>query len=721
MNDQIISYIAHTVGVTAKQVRTALQLFAAGNTIPFIARYRKEMTNRLDEVQLRQIQEQYDYEQTLAARKETVRQSIQEQGKWTDTLASQLAQARQLQDVEDLYLPYRPKKRTKASLAREAGLEPLADAIWQQNPHGAAPEELAQSYLTATIPTTADALQGASYILAERMSELIPYRKQLRHSLRQKARLECSLAVAAEDAGPFTTYAHFSERICHIPSHRMLAINRGEAKKILKVTCKEPTETHVAMLVQSVLTGPSPYASLLRDAALDSYKRLIFPQMERELRNELTSAAEKQGIAIFAQNLRNLLLQPPFTGQIILGLDPGYRTGCKAAVIDETGQVLAYGTYYLTGSRKQQAESACSLAEMIKTYAVTLISIGNGTASYETEQFVSQLIADNHFSCRYIITNEAGASVYSASELARTELPGLDVTIRGTVSIARRAQDPLAEAVKIDPKSIGVGQYQHDVNQKSLTTALNDVVESVVNLVGVDLNTASPALLQHIAGLSTATAANIVAYRAEHGSFQNRQDLLQVNRLGPATFTQCAGFLRIHHGTEPLDATAVHPESYALAYRIIESYGFTPADMQDPQKLQQLQQKLQLNAVSSLARKLQAGEPTIQDIVEELRKPGRDIRSEFPQPLTRQHLVTLDELRIGTVVRGTIQNVVDFGAFIDFGLKTPGLIHRSELCNHRFRHPLDIVQVGDIVDAIIISVDAARGRVGLSLKQVPHE
>lgn len=719
--NEITASIAHTVGVTAKQVQTALQLFADGNTIPFIARYRKEMTNRLDEVQLRQIQEQYEYEQALAARKDTVRQSIQEQGKWTAALASQLDQARQLQDVEDLYVPYRPKKRTKASVAREAGLEPLANKFWQQNPHGPAPEDLAQAYLTAEVPTVADALQGASYILAERMAELIPYRKKLRHSLRQKARLECSLAVAETEAGPFLTYAHFSERVCHIPSHRLLAINRGEAKKILKVTCKEPTEAHISLLVQSVLTGPSPYAQLLRDAAQDSYKRLIFPQMERELRNELTGAAEKQGIAIFAQNLRNLLLQPPFTGQTILGLDPGYRTGCKAAVIDETGHVLAYGTYHLTGSRKQQAESACSLADMIKNNAVTLISIGNGTASYETEQFVSQLIADNHLSCRYIITNEAGASVYSASDLARAELPDLDVTIRGAVSIARRAQDPLAEAVKIDPKSIGVGQYQHDVNQKSLTTALNDVVESVVNLVGVDLNTASPALLQHIAGLSTATAANIVAYRTEHGSFQNRQDLLQVNRLGPATFTQCAGFLRIHHGTEPLDATAVHPESYALAYQIIQTYGFTPADMKDPQRLRQLQQKLQLNAVPSLAQKLHAGEPTIQDIVEELRKPGRDIRSEFPQPLTRQHLVTLDDLRIGTIVRGTIQNVVDFGAFMDFGLKTPGLIHRSELCSHRFRHPLDIVHVGDIVDAIIISVDADRGRVGLSLKQVPHE
>lgn len=721
MNDtQLIHYIAGTVGVKPRQVQTALDLFAAGNTIPFIARYRKEMTGLLDEVQLRHIAEQYDYEKALASRKETVRQSIIDQGKWTDSLATDLEKARQLQDVEDIYLPYKPKKRTKASLARDAGLEPLADLLWQQNPQGDAPETLAASYVNDTVPTSTEALQGAANIIAERMSELAPYRRALRQSLRQTSRLECTLLCDEAEAGPLATYAHFSEPVRRLPSHRILAINRGETKKILKVTCKEPTEKHISLLTKMVIKHHSPYESILRDAAQDSYKRLIFPQMERELRNDLTATAEKQAISIFAQNLRSLLLQPPFTGHVILGLDPGYRTGCKAAVIDPTGHVLAYGTYQLTKSQRERDESARDIADLIQTYAVTLISIGNGTASYETEQFVSALIAEKHLPCRYLITNEAGASVYSASDLARAELPDLDVTIRGAVSIARRVQDPLAEAVKIDPKSIGVGQYQHDVNQKSLTTALNGVVESVVNLVGVDLNTASPALLQHIAGLSTATAANIVAYRTEHGPFQNRQDLLCVNRLGPATFTQCAGFLRIHGGTEPLDATSVHPESYDLAYAIIETYGFTREDMTNPAKLKELQQRLQLNAVPSLAKKLHAGEPTIQDIVEELRKPGRDVRNDFPKPITRQHILTLDDLHIGTIVHGTIQNVVDFGAFMDFGLKTPGLIHRSELCTHSFHHPLDVIHVGDIVDAIIISVDSDKGRIGLSLKRVPH-
>lgn len=722
MNEHaIISRIAQTIGTRPQQVQAALRLFADGNTIPFVARYRKEMTGLLNEVQLRQIAEQHAREEALENRKETVRQSIMEQGKWTDTLASQLHAARQLQEIEDLYLPYKPKKRTKASAAREAGLEPLAELFWQQQPHGPMPEEMAAAYINADVPTAADVLQGAANILAERISEIASYRRILRRSLWKTGRLVCTLAVPEPEAGAVATYANFNERIGRIPSHRILAINRGEAQKRLKVALKEPTEQHIHQLVQHVVTAQSPYADILRDAAADSYKRLIFPQMEREIRNELTEKAEKQAISVFSKNLRSLLLRPPFPGQIILGLDPGYRTGCKAAVISPTGHVLAYTTCHLTGSARQQAESAITLADMIETYGVTLISIGNGTASYETEQFVSRLIADKQLSCRYIITNEAGASVYSASELAGEELPDLDVTIRGAVSIARRVQDPLAEAVKIDPKSIGVGQYQHDVNQKALSSALDDVVESVVNFVGVDVNTASPSLLQHISGLTSATALNIVAYRTENGPFTNRRELLQVNRLGPATFTQCAGFLRIYHGSEPLDATAVHPESYDLAYGIVQAYGFTPEDMQDPAKLRDLQQRLQHNAVSSLANTLHAGEPTILDIVEELRKPGRDVRESYPQPLTRKHIITLEDLPVGTIVHGVIQNVVDFGAFLDFGLKTPGLIHRSELCNHPLRHPTDVVHVGDTVKAIIISVDTEKNRIGLSLKRVPHD
>lgn len=719
--EQIIHAVAAAVGVRVRQVQTALQLLQDGNTIPFIARYRKEATGVLDELQLRQIQEHYTHEQALASRRETVRQSIMEQGQWTDALAQQLDAASQLQEIEDIYLPYKPKKRTKASMARDAGLEPLADMFWQQDPQGASPEAAAAAYVTDEVPSIDEAINGAANILAERISELAPFRQFLRRALWQSAKLTCTLQVEEAAAPTMATYKDFSERICHLPSHRILAINRGEAQKLLKVTLTADHDFYIEKLTQTIVHGRSPYGQILAAAAADSYKRLIFPQLEREIRSDLTEKADKQAIAVFAKNLRSLLLQPPFTGQTILGLDPGYRTGCKAAVIDPTGHVLAHGTYYLTSSERQRQQSAAALGKMIKKYGVTLISIGNGTASYETEQFVSAMLTAQHLSCPYIIANEAGASVYSASDLAREELPDLDVTIRGAVSIARRIQDPLAESVKIDPKSIGVGQYQHDVNQKDLSAALDTVVESVVNYVGVDLNTASAALLQHVSGLTAATAANIIAYRNENGPFHNRQELLSVNRLGPATFTQCAGFLRIKDGDEPLDNTSVHPESYDLAKKIAAHYGFVPADLQNTSKLHLLKEKIQMNAVPLLAASLHAGKPTIRDILEELRKPGRDVRSAFPKPLTRRHVVSLDELKVGTIVRGTVHNVVDFGAFVDFGLKTPGLIHRSELCSHRFRHPTDVISVGDIVDAMIISVDAQRGRIGLSLKRLPKK
>lgn len=718
---QLIQTVANAVGVRISQVQAALHLLQDGNTIPFIARYRKEATGVLDEMQLRRIQECYTYEQALQDRRETIRQSITEQGLWTTTLAQQLEAATHLQEIEDIYLPYKPKKRTKASMARDAGLEPLADIFWQQSPYGADPKDAAVLYINDEVPAIEDAISGAENILAERISELTSFRQFLRQDLWKSAKLTCTLQVDEAEAPIMATYQNFSQRICHLPSYRILAINRGEAQKQLKVTLMANHDFYIEKLTQYILHGSSPYTQLLADAAADSYKRLIFPQLEREIRNDLTEKANKQAIAVFAENLRNLLLQPPFTGQTILGLDPGYRTGCKAAVIDATGHVLAHDTYYLTSTKRQQEQSAIALRNIIKKYKVTLISIGNGTASYETEQFVSAMLTAQQLSCPYIIANEAGASVYSASELAREELPDLDVTIRGAVSIARRIQDPLAESVKIDPKSIGIGQYQHDVNQKDLSTALDAVVDSVVNYVGVDLNTASAALLQHVSGLTAATAANIIAYRNENGPFHNRQELLSVNRLGPATFTQCAGFLRIKDGDEPLDNTSVHPESYDLAKKIAAHYGFVPADLQNTSKLHLLKEKIQMNAVPLLAASLHAGKPTIRDILEELRKPGRDVRSAFPKPLTRRHVVSLDELKVGTIVRGTVHNVVDFGAFVDFGLKTPGLIHRSELCSHRFRHPTDVISVGDIVDAMIISVDAQRGRIGLSLKRLPKK
>ena len=718
MNEEmIIRQIASDLHVRPGQVRTALDLFASGNTIPFIARYRKEATGTLDEQQLRQIKEQYESEEALSNRKDTVRQSIMDQGLWSNEIRRQLEKARQLQDVEDIYLPFKPKKRTKASMARDAGLSPLADVFWNQDVHGPAPEQAAKAYISDDVPTVEEAIQGASNIIAERCSELAPYRRFLRSAFWHDGKLTCTLQEEDEKSQTYLAYKDFHEAIRRLPSHRILAINRGENQKVLKVSLEVRTDAYIKRLCQMIIKNPSPYTDILESAAADSYKRLICPQIEREIRNELTEKAEKQAIQVFAANLRSLLLQPPFTGQTILGLDPGYRTGCKAAVIDSTGAVLAYGTYHLTGSEKQRHESADALTHMIRDHEVTLISIGNGTASYETEQFVSRLIHDQHLKCRYLIANEAGASVYSASELARDELPDLDVTIRGAVSIARRIQDPLAESVKIDPQSIGVGQYQHDVNQKSLSAALDTVVESVVNYVGVDLNTASAALLQHVSGLTSATASNIVAYRNENGPFHNRQELMNVNRLGPATFTQCAGFLRIKDSTQPLDNTSVHPESYDLAAKIVHQYGFTLKDLKNPARLQDLQSRLQMNAAPKLASVLKAGEPTVRDILEELRKPGRDVRSDFPKPLTRRHVLSLDELEIGSIVRGTVHNVVDFGAFVDIGLKIPGLVHRSELCNHPFHHPTDIVHVGDIVDCMILSVDTERKRIALSIKK----
>jgi uncharacterized protein len=721
MNEQqIVNHIADKLAIKPGQVRATLALFDQANTIPFIARYRKEATGELDEVQIRQIKVEFEYLTALNQRKETVRQTIEEQGLWTDELAKRLDAAVQLQEVEDIYLPFRPKKRTKAAIAMEAGLEALAHFILDQNGK-TSPEDAATAYLSDAVPTVADAVTGACNIIAEKLSEQASFRQYLRKQLWKNAKLTCSLAVEEADAGAMLTYKEFSEFIRHIPSHRILAINRGEAQKILKVTLAADHDTYIAHLAGTVTKPGFPFADLLADTASDSYKRLIFPQLEREIRNDLTERAEKQAIDVFSENLRHLLLQPPLSGHTILGLDPGYRTGCKAAIINAYGDVLDYGTFHLTSSQKQRDESAATLTRLIKKHKVTLISIGNGTASYETEQFTARLIQENRLPCHYIIANEAGASVYSASDLAREELPDLDVSIRGAVSIARRIQDPLAESVKIDPRSIGVGQYQHDVNQKQLSAALDDVVESVVNYVGVDLNTASAALLQHISGISASVARNIVACRNENGPFHNRRELLKVNRLGPASFTQCAGFLRIKKGDMPLDNTSVHPESYDLAKAIVKEYGFTLKDLKNEKKLQLLQSKLQMNAAAKLAAKLDAGLPTIRDILEELRKPGRDVRDDLPKPLTRKNVLSLDELKVGTIVRGTVHNVVDFGAFVDFGLKTPGLIHRSELCTHSFRHPLDVIHVGDIIDAVIISVDATRGRIGLSIKQLEQK
>lgn len=714
----MFSIVAKELGVKAKQVEAAVDLLDQGNTVPFIARYRKEVTGELQDEQLRTIEERIQYLRNLEKRREEVIASITEQEKMTDDLRAALDKATKLQELEDLYLPYRPKKRTRASIAREKGLEPLALIILNDTESSGNPETIASQFINDQVPDAASALQGAQDIVAEMVSDNADFRKALRKRMFQEGFIQTEL-VGEENADNqvFLQYADYAEPVKQMPSHRILAVNRGEKLGALKVALTVPGEDYVSYMLEKLHKGNSIFADYKEAAVADAYKRLIFPALEREIRNELTEKADEGAIKIFAVNLKNLLLQAPLAGHVIMGLDPGYRTGCKMAIIDAQGNVLDYGAYYLTASDRQRQEAQKRLAALIKKYKVSLLSIGNGTASYETEQFVSKMIEEEGLDCHYIITNEAGASVYSASKLAIDELPDLDVTIRGAVSIARRIQDPLAESVKIDPKSIGVGQYQHDVNQKLLTSTLDQVVETVVNHVGVELNTASPAILQHVAGISSAVAKNIVAYRHDQGAFASRKQLLKVPRLGPAAFTQCAGFLRIQGAKNPLDTTQVHPESYELAEQIIGELGFALQDLNDKKALELLQAKLTLTDPERLAKKLEAGLPTVRDILEALAKPGRDPREDLPAPLTRKHVMSLEDVKVGTVVKGTVHNVVDFGAFIDFGLKTNGLLHRSEMIDGR-RHPSEVLAVGDIIETEIISVDVKRNRIGLSQKSL---
>ena len=714
----MFSIVAKELGVKAKQVEAAVDLLDQGNTVPFIARYRKEVTGELQDEQLRTIEERIQYLRNLEKRREEVIASITEQEKMTDDLRAALDKAAKLQELEDLYLPYRPKKRTRASIAREKGLEPLALMILNDTESSGNPETIASQFINDQVPDAASALQGAQDIVAEMVSDNADFRKALRKRMFQEGFIQTEL-VGEENADNqvFLQYADYAEPVKQMPSHRILAVNRGEKLGALKVALTVPGEDYVSYMLEKLHKENSIFADYKEAAVADAYKRLIFPALEREIRNELTEKADEGAIKIFAVNLKNLLLQAPLAGHVIMGLDPGYRTGCKMAIIDAQGNVLDYGAYYLTASDRQRQEAQKRLAALIKKYKVSLLSIGNGTASYETEQFVSKMIEEEGLACHYIITNEAGASVYSASKLAIDELPDLDVTIRGAVSIARRIQDPLAESVKIDPKSIGVGQYQHDVNQKLLTSTLDQVVETVVNHVGVELNTASPAILQHVAGISSAVAKNIVAYRHDQGAFASRKQLLKVPRLGPAAFTQCAGFLRIQGAKNPLDNTQVHPESYELAEQIIGELGFTLQDLNDKKSLELLQAKLTLTDPERLAKKLEAGLPTVRDILEALAKPGRDPREDLPAPLTRKHVMSLEDVKVGTVVKGTVHNVVDFGAFVDFGLKTNGLLHRSEMIDGR-RHPSEVLAVGDIIETEIISVDVKRNRIGLSQKSL---
>ena len=721
LEQNIIPQLARLLQLKNAQIEAAVKLLDEGNTIPFIARYRKEATGAMKDEQLRELAEKLTYLRNLIKRQNEIKNSIEEQGKMTAELSLAIDNVQKLQDLEDIYLPFKHKKRTRAMIAKEKGLEGLAQLIWEQKMTTGDIAALAQDYLNENVATVDEALAGANDIIAEAISDRADIRAALRQRIWQSGKLSVSYDGEKDADGVFSMYADYSEPVRTLPSHRILAINRGEKKDILKVKLMTDTDKDVQTVCKFIISAPSIFHDFLREVAADAYKRLILPALEREIRNQLTENAEKQAISVFASNLKQLLLQAPLAGHTVMGLDPGYRTGCKMAIVDATGQVLHHGVLYITMSDDARKKSAANLLNWLKQYHVDLISIGNGTASYETEEFVAGLIHEHNLPVHYLITNEAGASVYSASKLAIEELPDFDVTIRGAVSIARRIQDPLAELVKIEPKAIGVGQYQHDVNQKELAQTLDAVIETAVNHVGVELNTASAALLKHIAGINATVAKNIIKYREEHGSFTNRKELLKVSRLGPNTFTQCAGFLRINNAELALDNTPVHPESYALAEKILQKLDFSLADLNDKKQLELLKAKIQLLDIAKLSADLNAGVPTVTDILSALTKPGRDPREDLPAPLTRQNIVKLEDIKPGSIMRGTVRNITDFGVFVDIGIKTAGFIHISELSRRFIKHPLDVVSVGDIIKVIVINVDPKRSRIGLSLKQVPKE
>ncbi|WP_370840466.1 Tex family protein [Megamonas funiformis] len=721
LEQNITAYLANLLKLKTSQINAAIKLIDEGNTIPFIARYRKEATGDMKDEQLRDLNDKLIYVRNLIKRQNEIKNNIEEQGKMTPELSLAIDKVEKLQELEDIYLPYKQKKRTRAMIAKEKGLEPLAQFILKQEDSSEKLEDIALKYLNDEVTSNDEALAGASDIIAETISDSADIRAKLRQHLWQTSSLSITRDKEADSDEAFLMYEDYTEPIKHLPSHRILAINRGESKDILKVKLISDIDKDIAIITKFILKQNSPYKEFLTNAIIDAYKRLIFPALEREIRNQLTETAQTQAIHVFASNLKQLLLQAPLAGYTVMGLDPGYRTGCKMAIVDATGQVLDHGVLYITMSDDAKAKSAQKLLDYIQKYKVNLISIGNGTASYETEEFVANLINEHKLPVHYLITNEAGASVYSASKLAVEELPEYDVTIRGAISIARRIQDPLAELVKIEPKAIGVGQYQHDVNQKELANTLDAVIEAAVNHVGVELNTASAALLKHIAGINATVAKNIIKYRDEHGIFASRKELLKVSRLGPTAYTQCAGFLRINGATCPLDNTPVHPESYPLAEQILAELGFSLDDLADKNKLDLLKAKIKLVDIDKLATKLNAGVFTVKDILDALTKPGRDPREDLPAPLTRQNIIKLEDIKVGTIMRGTVRNITDFGVFVDIGIKTAGLIHISELSNKHVKHPLDVVSVGDILNVLVISVDAKRNRIGLSLKQVTKE
>ena len=703
--------ITEELGVKRWQVDAAVRLIDEGSTIPFIARYRKEATGTLNDEQLRTLHERLTYLRGLEEKKEQVLGSIEEQGKLTEELKNQILAAETMVVVEDLYRPYRPKRRTRASIAKEKGLEPLAVLITLQKTDRP-PEELAEEYVDEEkgVKSAAEAIQGARDIIAENISDDADYRSYIRSVTMKKGRV-ISAAKDPEAESVYEMYYDFEEPAGKLAGHRVLALNRGEKEKFLTVKVEAPEE--------EILRSDNPYTTpVLKEAADDSYKRLIAPAIEREIRNELTERAEDGAIQVFKKNLEQLLMQPPIVGQTVLGWDPAFRTGCKLAVVNPTGKVIGTTVIYPTAptTPKKIQASKDLLKKIIEKYHVTLISLGNGTASRESEQFIVELLKEIPQKVQYVIVSEAGASVYSASKLASEEFPKFDVGQRSAASIARRLQDPLAELVKIDPKAIGVGQYQHDMNQKKLNEALSGVVEDCVNRVGVDLNTASAPLLSYISGISGTIAKNIVAYREENGKFTDRKELLRVAKLGPKAFEQCAGFLRISDGKNPLDGTSVHPESYEAAEKLLKKQGFTPEDIRKG-NLKGL--SLTIRDYHRLSEELQTGEITLRDIVKELEKPGRDPREEMPGPILRTDVLDMKDLKEGMVLKGTVRNVIDFGVFVDIGVHQDGLVHISEITDKKYiKHPLEVVHVGDIVDVKVLSVDLKRKRIQLTMKGI---
>ena len=725
--NKINNTIAQELEIKESQVEAAVKLIDEGNTIPFIARYRKEATGGLSDETLRDLGERLTYLRNLEQRKEEVIKTIEEQGKLTDEIVKAVAISKTLAEVEDIYRPYKQKKKTRATVAKAKGLEPLAEIIIEQK-ETTPIEEIAKQYINIeklseedqknkdkVVKTVEEAIQGALDIIAENISDNRKYRKEIKRICYREAQIETK-ATDEEKKSNYEMYYDKQEPIKYIPSHRILAINRGEKEEYIKVKIQKPEEKILIYIEKDTIKGETQFTEMLKATILDSFKRLIEPSIDREIRSDLTEKAEEKAIKVFGQNSKQLLLGAPIKGKTVMGFDPAYRTGCKIAVIDETGKVLDYTTVYPTEPQNDVEGAKKELLKLIEKDKIDMIAIGNGTASRESEMFVSDMIKETPREIHYVIVSEAGASVYSASKLATEEYPDINVSIRGAISIARRLQDPLAELVKIDPKAIGVGQYQHDVNQKKLAESLTGVVEDSVNKVGVDVNTATPSLLSYVSGINGTIAKNIVKYRDENGKLKNRKELLKVPKLGKVAFEQCAGFLRIFDGDNPLEITAVHPESYEATEKLLANLGFNKTDLKNKEKIDELRQKLKSVDIAQTAKELEIGEMTLADIISELSKPGRDPREDMPKPILRSDVLKLEDLKEGMILTGTVRNVIDFGAFIDIGVKHDGLVHISEMSDKFIKNPSEIVSVGDIVKVKVIKIDIERQKVGLSMK-----